>query len=118
MQRVVPALRVTSFAASKTFYEKLGFAVEWEHQFEPHLPVFASIAFDGMEIYLTEHTGDCERGGLVHFHVPNVDAYYNEIKARGVSVREAPGNSLGPDIRDMTVVDPDGNQLRFMTSKA
>ncbi|MBP6015047.1 MAG: VOC family protein [Alphaproteobacteria bacterium] len=118
MQRVVPALRVTSFAASKLFYERLGFEVSWEHRFEPELPVFASIEFDGMEIYLTEHSGDCERGGLVHFSIPDVDAYYETIKSRGVAVRDAPSNSLGDDMRDMTIVDPDGNQLRFLTQKA
>lgn len=115
MQQVVPALRIHSYEASRVFYGKLGFKEQWKHQFEPGLPVFASIARDGMEIFLTEHTGDCQFGGLVHFYVANVDECYAEFRQRDVHVKEPPGNSLGPDVRDMLVVDPDGNRLSFLT---
>lgn len=115
MQRVVPALRIRSYEASKAFYEKLGFDEQWKHQFEPGLPVFASVSRDGMEIFLTEHTGDCQYGGLVHFYVESVDECYAQFRQRGVVVKEPPSNSLGPDICDMLVVDPDGNRLSFLT---
>lgn len=115
MQRVVPALRVNSYAASMAFYGRLGFVEQWTHQFEPHFPIFASIEMDGMQIYLTEHTGDCAFGGLVHFDLPDVDAFYTRIVAAGVTVAEPPANNLGPDLRDMLVVDPDGNRLSFLT---
>jgi len=112
-QRVVPALRITSYERSKSYYvEKLGFAVEWEHRFGPNFPVFMSIARDGMQIYLSEHAGDCQVGGLVHFLIPDVDAWHREFKEQGAVVAEAPNNDLG--FRNMTVADPDGNQLRFM----
>ena len=118
MQQVVPALRVRSYEASRAFYEKLGFKEQWKHQFESGLPVFASVARDGMEIFLTEHTGDCQFGALVHFYVTNVDECYAQFCEREVPVSEPPSNSLGPDIRDMLVVDPDGNRLNFITRSA
>ena len=118
MQRVVPALRVKSYADAKAFYERLGFKEQWTHQFEPTLPVFASVALDGMEVFLTEHAGDCRFGGLVHFYLPDVDALYREFVEREVAVAQRPGNSLGPDMRDMLVVDPDGNRLSFITRAA
>jgi hypothetical protein len=75
VQRVIPALRITNYERSRPYYvEVLGFAVEWEHRFAPRLPVFASIVRDGMQLYLTEHSGDCEVGGLVHFLIPDVDS--------------------------------------------
>ena len=112
-QRVVPALRITDYERSKAFYVKgLGFTVDWEHRFEPHFPVFMSIVRDGMQLYLSEHTGDCQVGGLVHLLIPDVDAWYLEFQNRNVIVTEAPNNDLG--FRNMTVTDPDGNQLRFM----
>jgi catechol 2,3-dioxygenase-like lactoylglutathione lyase family enzyme len=112
-QRVVPALRITNYQRSKTFYvEQLGFRVEWEHRFEPNFPVFMSLARDGMQIYLTEHRGDCQVGGLVHFVVEDVDAWFREFTTRGVKPTEPPNNDLG--FLNMTVTDPDGNQLRFM----
>ena len=63
-QRVIPALRMTQYARSREFYiEKLGFTLEWEHRFAPKMPVFCSVVRDGMQIYLSEHRGDCEVGG-------------------------------------------------------
>jgi catechol 2,3-dioxygenase-like lactoylglutathione lyase family enzyme len=112
-QRVVPALRITDYQRSKSFYvERLGFRVEWEHRFEPHFPVFMAITRDDMEIYLTEHSGDCQVGGLVHFVIEDVDAWHQEFQERGVRATEPPNNDLG--FRNMTITDPDGNQLRFM----
>lgn len=112
-QRVIPALRMTQYARSKEFYvEKLGFTLEWEHRFGPSMPVFCAIARDGMRIYLSEHRGDCEVGGLVHFLIDSVDAWHEEFRRRGVHASEAPNDSLG--FRNMTIKDPDGNQLRFM----
>lgn len=115
MQRVVPALRIGSYEVSRAFYEMLGFTEQWRHQFQPDFPIFASIARDDMQIFLTEHTGDCEFGGLVHFYVENVDDCYSEFCNNGVVISEPPSHSLGPDIRDMLVIDPDGNRLSFIT---
>ena len=115
MHRVVPALRVASYAASKPFYESLGFREQWTQQFEPGMPTFASMAFDGMELFLTEHAGDCQPGGLVHFYVPEVDALYDDFLEYGVSVEREPNNDLGPDLRVMSVLDPDINRLKFLT---
>ena len=44
----------------------------WAHQFHTDLPVFASVDRDGMQIFLTEHAGDCEFVALVHFNIPSV----------------------------------------------
>jgi hypothetical protein len=115
VQRVVPALRVASYVASKPFYESLGFREQWTQQFEPGMPTFASMAFDGMELFLTEHAGDCQPGGLVHFYVPDVDALYDDFLEYGVSVEREPNNDLGPDLRVMSVLDPDINRLKFLT---
>jgi catechol 2,3-dioxygenase-like lactoylglutathione lyase family enzyme len=104
---------MTDYQRSKAFYvEQLGFRVEWEHRFEPDFPVFMEVLRDGMKIYLTQHSGDCQVGGLVHFLVEDVDALNREFQGRGVRPTEAPNNDLG--FRNMTVTDPDGNQLRFM----
>jgi catechol 2,3-dioxygenase-like lactoylglutathione lyase family enzyme len=112
-QRVIPALRITNYERSESYYiDTLGFVIEWEHRFGKGFPVFMSISRNGMQIYLSEHTGDCQVGGLVHFLIPDVDAWHAEFHERGAKIGEAPNNDLG--FRNMTVVDPDGNQLRFM----
>ena len=113
MQRVMPTLRITDYARSKAFYvDGLGFQIDWEHRFEPHFPVFMQVSRDEMALFLTEHKGDCSVGGLVHLYVPDVDAWHAEFVGRGIAVKEPPNQSL-PGLRDMTIVDPDGNKLRI-----
>ncbi|GEM47633.1 glyoxalase superfamily protein [Deinococcus cellulosilyticus] len=118
MQSVIPALRITNPAASITFYvDHLGFQVDWEHRFEVGFPVFMQVQKDGMLLYLTEHAGDCEPGGLVHFLIPDVDAYYRGLLSRNAPITSAPHEGI-PGVRSMTLTDPDGNQLRFLTRKS
>lgn len=115
MQRVMPTLRITDYARSKAFYvDGLGFRIDWEHRFEPHFPVFMQVSRDDMAFFLTEHTGDCPAGGLLHLYVPDVDAWYAEFQGKGVAVQEPPSQTL-QGLRDMTVLDPDGNKLRICT---
>ena len=112
-QRVVPTLRISSYPTSKAFYvDGLGFQIDWEHRFEPDLPVFMQVSRDGLAIFLSEHEGDCPACGLVHLYVLDVDAWFTEFQHKGVPVAEPPNESL-PGLRDMTVVDPDGNKLRI-----
>ena len=112
-QRVIPALRITQYERSKAFYlDQLGFELEWEHRFAPHFPVFMSMVCDRIRLYLSEHTGDCQVGGLVHFVVPAVDTWHQAFLKRGVPITVPPHNDLG--FCQMTITDPDGNQLRFM----
>ena len=114
-QRVMPTLRITDYARSKEFYvARLGFQVDWEHRFEPGFPVFVQVSREGLAFFLTEHTGDCPVGGLVHLYIPDVDAWFSEFRRKGVAVQEPPDEYL-PGLRSMTVVDPDGNKLHICT---
>jgi len=72
------------------------------------------VSREGLAFFRTEHTGDCPAGGLVHLYVPDVDAWYVEFQQRGVQVQEPPSQTL-QGLRDMTVIDPDGNKLRICT---
>src|SRR5262249_56956333 len=90
-ERWIPALRTPNYERSKAYYvTTLGFAVEWEHRFEPHFPVFMSIVRDDMRLYLSQHSGDCQVGGLVHFVIPDVDSWPAEFRSRGAGVGRAP----------------------------
>jgi len=114
MQSVVPTLRITDYARSKAFYTNgLGFTVNWEHRFEPTFPVFMEVGRDGMLLYLSQHEGDCQPGGLVHLYVPDVDAWYSDLKLRGISTPQPQDEPWGN--RDFRVTDPDGNRLCICT---
>ena len=71
----------------------------------------------GMAFFLTEHTGDCSVGGLVHLYVPDVDEWFDEFQRKGVRVQEPPNEGL-PGLRSMTLLDPDGNKLHICTRLA
>lgn len=116
MQKVIPAFRITDYTRSIAFYvDKMGFKIDWEHRFGPQFPFFVQITKDEMTLYLTEHTGDCQVGGLIHLFVPNVDNWYNELKyKKDICIPDPPNEDI-EGLRMMTVVDPDGNQLRICT---
>jgi catechol 2,3-dioxygenase-like lactoylglutathione lyase family enzyme len=113
MTEVVPILRVDDARVGAAFYAHLGFRVEWEHQFEPGFPLFASIATaDGARIFLSEHTGDARPNTLLYVWVDKVDDAYAALRDAGADV-EPPENQ--PWGRELAVRDPDGNRLRIAT---
>ena len=68
------------------------------------------VSRDGLAFFLTEHTGDCPVGGLIHLYVPDVDAWFSECRQKGVPGQEPPNECL-QGLRSMTIMDPDGNKL-------
>jgi hypothetical protein len=96
------------------YVDGLGFQVDWEHRCEPGFPVFAQVSRDGLAFFLTEHTGDCPVGGLIHLYVNDVDALFEEFRGRSIQVQEPANESLS-GLRSMMVVDPDGNKLHVCT---
>jgi len=112
-QTVTPQFRITESKRSLAFYvDGLGFRVDWEHRFEPGFPVFMGLSRAGQSIFLSEHTGDCEIGGAAYFVIGDVDVYCREIESRGIVPKERPEDAPW-GAREMLVVDPDGNRLRF-----
>ena len=114
-QTVIPQFRITDARRSLAFYrDGLGFAVDWEHRFEPGFPVFMQLTRNGQSIYLTEHAGDCEVGGAAYFIVADVDAYHSDFVAQGIiHIHIHPPEDTPWGTREMGVIDPDGNRLRF-----
>jgi len=117
-QLVTPQLRSTNWERSKQFYvDGLGFEVKWEHTFEPGFPVFAEVNLDGRGLFITEHRDDCQVGGAAYIILDDIDVFYQRIASRGVHVHEPPEEAPW-GVREMLVVDPDGNRLRFANQRA
>jgi len=112
---VIPTLRITDEARSRAFYvDGLGFHVDWTHRFGAHLPALLQLTRDGMTLYLSQHVMDCSIGGLVHLFVDSVDAWHTELRRRGVAIELAPTDQPW-GLREMHLIDPDGNRLRVCT---
>lgn len=114
MQQVVPALRITDHKRSKEFYvDGLGFKVDWEHQFEPNFPVFMQMSKEGISLFLTEHSGDCEVGGLVYIYVADIDIWHANIKLPGINGPK----KMDWGTHEFRMKDPDGNTICISTRK-
>lgn len=105
-EEMVPIFRVTDARSSAAWYQRWGFNVTGEHQFEPDFPVYMFLERNGVQLHLSEHNGDATPNTLVYFWVDDVDAVAAEF---GVTVAEQPW------AREITLTDPDGNRLRVAT---
>lgn len=103
MTQVVPILRVADVDASVTWWQRLGFVLDFVHRFEGVPQRFVGIKRDDVLVYLSEHAGDAYTPALVYLWVDNVDALAAEF---GVPV------SANPWARDFEVIDPDHNRVR------
>ena len=113
--RVIPTLRVTDEERSRAFYvDGLGFNVDWTHRFEPNFPALLQLSRDGMIFYLSQHVMDCAVGGLIHLFVDSVDDWYAQLVRNGVAI-ELPPTDQPWGLREMHLLDPDGNRLRICT---
>ncbi|MFE2278786.1 glyoxalase superfamily protein [Streptomyces sp. NPDC059454] len=107
----VPLLRVTQ--ALPFYLDFLGFALDWEHRFEPGLPLYVQVSRSAAVLHLSERHGDGAPNSVVWIPVRDVAALRKELLARpnaparpGID-RDTPG---GPTLQ---VIDPYGNILRF-----
>jgi len=115
--KVVPILRIFDEAKAREFYVGfLGFKVDWEHRFEPGLPLYLQVSRDGCILHLSEHHGDCCPGAAMRIEVGDIDAYHAELTAKEYGYAR-PGIDDTPwGSRDMSVKDPFGNRLTFTSA--
>ena len=80
---VIPVLRIFDVAKAREFYsEFLGFAIDWEHTFDDHSPVYLQASRDGALLHLSEHHGDATPGATVRILVTNVMQLHRELHDR------------------------------------
>ena len=110
----VPVLRVMSVAQALPFYlDYLGFTLDWEHRFEPGLPLYVQVSRSHAVLHLSEHHGDGSPNGVVWFPVRDVSALHRELIARPNAPMRPGIDPDGPGGPTLQVIDPYGNILRF-----
>ena len=112
-----PILRIFDEAKAREFYvDFLGFKVDWEHRFEPGLPLYMQVSKDRCVIHLSEHHGDCSPGSAMRIETSELDAFHQELIAKRYK-HARPGIGDTPwGSRDMSVTDPFGNRLTFTSA--
>ena len=117
--KVTPILRSFDEAKAREFYvEFLGFNVDWEHRFEPGLPLYMQLSKDDCIIHLSEHHGDCSPGAALRIATSDVRAYQRELLAKQYKYAR-PGVEHKPwGEWAMSIGDPFGNRLDFYQSNS
>jgi len=114
LHAAIPVLRVYDVAKAKEFYlDFLGFTLDWEHRFEPGLPLYAQVSRSGAKLHLSEHYGDGTPGSVVYIAVENIPEFLRELHDK-----RAPFARPDPADGAAAITDPFGNVLRFETCRA
>ena len=114
LTKITPILRIFDEPRAREFYvDFLGFTVDWEHRFEPDMPLYMQVSRDACVLHLSEHFGDGSPGASMRIESDGLDAFHAELAAKRFKYAR-PGIETTPwGTRDMTVNDPFGNRLIF-----
>lgn len=113
-KRVVPVLRTFDTDKANEFYiDYLGMQVDWEHRFEPGLPLYRQVSRGDLVLHLTEHHGDSTPGSVVYIYMTEVQSLHAELSERSSVGHNQPGLGSEDGRTEFSVTDPFGNQLRF-----
>lgn len=112
--KTTPILRIFDEAKAREFYVGfLGFRVDWEHRFEPGLPLYMQVSRDGCVLHLSEHHGDCSPGAAMRIETDSLDAFHKELTAKAYRYARPGIQHMPWGTRDLSVGDPFGNRLTF-----
>lgn len=116
-QPPIPILRSFDAGQMREFYvDFLGFAVTFEHRFDPQGPLYSELRMGDCILHLSEHHGDACPGAALRIEMEDVRGYAFALNAK--RYRQArPGVVRQPwGYDDMTVTDPFGNRLIFFSA--
>jgi catechol 2,3-dioxygenase-like lactoylglutathione lyase family enzyme len=111
---IIPILRMFDEQKAREFYVGfLGFNIDFEHRFEPGLPLYMQVSRAGAVLHLSEHHGDATPGSAVRIGVGDLDALASEFREKDYkfarpSIQEQPWG-----LRELIVGDPFGNRIVF-----
>jgi uncharacterized glyoxalase superfamily protein PhnB len=108
-----PLLRIFDEAKAQEFYrDYLGFQWDWEHRFEPGMPLYSQISQGSCILHLTEHYGDSTPGSALRIEVRNIQSWHAELTGKNYKyARPGLERSFGCD--EIRLTDPFGNRLTF-----
>jgi catechol 2,3-dioxygenase-like lactoylglutathione lyase family enzyme len=120
LKSVVPVLMSRDITTSLAFYQKLGFAVDFQD--DPAHPRYAGIARDGVELHLQwqdpAHWNNHLDRPIYRFPVRELERLYLEFQASGAlpATSASPWHQPGPTpwgTTEFHLRDPDHNALQF-----
>jgi catechol 2,3-dioxygenase-like lactoylglutathione lyase family enzyme len=111
---VTPILRMFDIAKAREFYLGfLGFKVEFEHRFEPDLPLYMEVSRGDCRLHLSEHHGDAAPGSAIRIAMEGIEDFHAELTAKKYGYAR-PGLETTPWAREIRLTDPFFNRLVFV----
>jgi catechol 2,3-dioxygenase-like lactoylglutathione lyase family enzyme len=108
-----PIFNVHDLRRSQRYYrDQLGFKVDWE---DGKPPDFTSVTRGHGTLFLCRGCQGNPGGWAMMFH-PDVDKLHRELRGRKAIIRMPP-TDMPWHLRELHVSDPDGNVLRFGSSR-
>jgi uncharacterized glyoxalase superfamily protein PhnB len=112
--QVIPILRIFDIAKADEFYQGfLGFSVDFDHRFEPSLPLYRQVSRGSLLLHLSEHHGDGSPGVQIRVMMQGVEAFHREISAKGDGYMRPGLEKMPWGTLETGVTDPFGNRIRF-----
>ena len=110
----VPILRILDEVKAREFYiDWLGFQIDFEHRFEPGMPLYMGISRDACKLHLSEHHGDGTPGVFVRIYVDDLEEYQQQLLAKNYKYARPGLHDQEWGLREMPVGDGFGNKLIF-----
>ena len=112
--KVIPIIRIFSVEKTHEFYMGyLGFKVDWEHRFEPSLPLYMQVSRGSLLLHLSEHHGDSTPGSKFFVHMTGVREFHAELKAKNYGYLRPGLEKEEWGATTVTVTDPSMNRIVF-----
>jgi uncharacterized glyoxalase superfamily protein PhnB len=110
----IPIVKVSDIRASEMFYcSVLGFVKRDEYFASPDGPAYLTVTHGGSILHLSSFPGDSTYGLAIYFDVEDVDSLYAMFQRSGLEKAELEPTDQTWGRREIYVLDPDGNCLRF-----
>ena len=90
--------------------------MDWEHRFEPGLPLYMQISKDNCVLHLSEHHGDCSPGAALRIQVTELQKYHQLLIGKNYQYAKPTIQDMPWGSSDMAITDPFGNRLIFTTA--
>ena len=117
-QRAIPVFRTFSEEKAREFYiDYLGFEVDWEHRFEPGMPLYMQIHRSDLIVHLSEHHGDATPGSCMFVEMTGIADFHAELAAKDYKYYH-PALAQESWRVCFFVQDEFGNSLRFCEREA
>ena len=114
---VVPVLRMFDLGLTTGFYvDYLGCAIDWQEG-DGTGPTYLQVSRGDLVLHLSSHHDDGTPGTAVLIHTRDVESLHAELHSTGYRFL-LPGIAPHGAGREMTLIDPASNRLRFFERPA